>query len=136
MRDAGHRFIVHKGGQTAGSKHPPDSPTLDKSSKSTSNTNSFYSPQLPISEKKVLLLAFSFLFFFVHHPTGFPACLSFWLSPAYGAPLSIPPSNELYSVSKNRLCGIKPAPLNIWLADLCMSKMLFLNLLKFRKTNK
>lgn len=101
-QDSGHRFIVHWGSQTIGSKHPPGFLTLDESSKSISNTNSFYSPQLPTSENKVLLLAFSLRFFL-----SSPCCIS-WLLSLLDKEL---PQASHCQVSKNRLHGIKPAPL-------------------------
>lgn len=138
MQDSGHRFILHWGSQTIGSKRPPGSFTLDKSSKSISNTNNFHPPQLPTSERKVLLLAFSLGFFssltllgfLTVVPSGFP--LDKELPQASHCQMNFTQSPKIGSVALN----LHPHYPNIWLAELHMSTMLVLDLLKFSKATK
>lgn len=116
----------------------PGSFTLDKSSKSISNTNNFYPPHLPTSERKVLLLAFSLGFFssltllsfLTVVPSGF--LLDKDLPQGSHCQMNFTQSPKRGSVALN----LHPRYLNMWLAELHMSKTLVLNLLKFGKAIK
>lgn len=97
--------------------------------------HNFYSPQLPTSERKVLLLAFSLgvfssftlLGFLTVVPSGF--LLDKELPQASHCQMNFTQSPKIGSVALN----LHPHYPNIWLAELHISKTLVLNLLKFRK---